>query len=90
MGILSWLFGKHRKAEAQSRHVSAPVSGPVFRHKVPRAINIDGDCETKVFTYLGVPFKGLRKSQEIYVDIIDRDVEIRATQGGSGQPPKKL
>lgn len=88
MGILSWLLGKPeqkkpKQKRAESSHKPTPRSRTTARNRTLRAINIDGDCETRVFTYLGVVFNGLKKGQEIYVDVVDHDVEIHSKSTGT-------
>lgn len=62
---------------------SAAMSAQDSRHPAARVIDIDGDCEKTVFTYVGVPFKGIRKGTEFYVDPLGRDMVIRSKSTGT-------
>ena len=62
---------------------SAAMSAQDGRHPAARVIDIDGDCEKTVFTYVGVPFKGIRKGTEFYVDPLGRDMVIHSKSTGT-------
>lgn len=62
---------------------SAAMSAQDGRHPAARAIDIDGDCEKTVFVYVGVPFKGIRKGTEFYVDPLGRDMVIHSKSTGT-------
>lgn len=62
---------------------SAAMSAQDGRHPAARAIDIDGDCEKTVFAYVGVPFKGIRKGTEFYVDPLGRDMVIHSKSTGT-------
>ena len=62
---------------------SAAMSAHDGRHPAARVIDIDGDCEKTVFTYVGVPFKGIRKGAEFYVDPLGRDMVIHSKSTGT-------
>jgi hypothetical protein len=53
------------------------------RHPAARVIDIDGDCEKTVFAYVGVPFKGIRKGAEFYVEPLGHDMVIRIKSTGT-------
>ena len=61
----------------------AAMSARDGRHPAARVIDIDGDCEETVFTYVGVPFKGIRKGAEFYVDPLGRDMVIHSKSTGA-------
>ena len=56
---------------------------PRFAVLAARVIDIDGDCEKTVLTYVGVPFKGIRKGAEFYVDPLGRDMVIHSKSTGT-------
>lgn len=62
---------------------STAMSAQDDRHPAARVIDIDGDCEKTVFTYVGVPFKGIRKGAEFYVDPLGRDMVIHSKSTGT-------
>lgn len=62
---------------------SAAMSAQDGRHPAARVIDIDGDCEKTVFTFVGVPFKGIRKGAEFYVDPLGRDMVIHSKSTGT-------
>lgn len=62
---------------------SAAMSARDGRHPAARAIDIDGDCEKTVFAYVGVPFKGIRKGAEFYVEPLGHDMVIRSKSTGT-------
>lgn len=43
----------------------ATMSEQNDKHPAARPINIDGDCENTVFTYIGVALKGVRKGNRV-------------------------
>lgn len=85
MGFLSWLFGSNRgKGKGRSQACtteSRPIPSP--RRPVREEINIDGNCQTKIFTYLGVVFKGIKTGDEFYVDVVDHDMELHSRSTGT-------
>lgn len=62
---------------------SAAMSAQDGRHPAARVIDIDGNFEKTVFTYVGVPFKGIRKGTEFYVDPLGRDMVIHSKSTGT-------
>lgn len=62
---------------------SAAVSARDGRHPAAREIDIDGDCEKTVFAYVGVPFKGIRKGAEFYVDPLGHDMVLHSKSTGT-------
>lgn len=62
---------------------SAAVSARDGRHPAARVIDIDGDCEKTVFAYVGVPFKGIRKGAEFYVDPLGHDMVLHSKSTGT-------
>lgn len=62
---------------------SAAVSARDGRHPAARVIDIDGDCEKTVFAYVGVPFKGIRKGAEFYVDPLGHDIVLHSKSTGT-------
>lgn len=62
---------------------SAAMSARDGRHPAARVIDIDGDCEKTVFAYVGMPFKGIRKGTEFYVDPLGRDMIIHSKSTGT-------
>lgn len=62
---------------------SAAMSAHDGRHPAARVIDIDGDCEKTVFAYVGVPFKGIRKGAEFYVEPLGRDMVIHSKSTGT-------
>lgn len=62
---------------------SADVSARDGRHPAARVIDIDGDCEKTVFAYVGVPFKGIRKGAEFYVDPLGHDIVLHSKSTGT-------
>lgn len=61
----------------------ATTSAQNGKHPAARVIDIDGDCEKTVFTYVGVPFKGIRKGTEFYVEPLGRDMVIHSKSTGT-------
>lgn len=85
MGLLSWLFGSNRN-EGQSpsqTNTSESHQSPPPHRPVREKIDIDGECETRIYTYLGSIFKGIKKSDEFYVDVVDHDVELHSQSTGT-------
>lgn len=68
-----------------AKGVPAPVamSSQDGRHPAARVIDIDGDCEKTVFTYVGAPFKGIRKEAEFYVEPLGHDMVIHSKSTGT-------
>lgn len=62
---------------------SAAMSAQDGRHPAARAIDIDGDCEKTVFAYVGVPFKGIRKGAEFYVEPLGHDMVLHSKSTGT-------
>ena len=79
------LFSSLAKAILTGNGVSdsAAMSARDSRHPAARVIDIDGDCEKTVFAYVGVPFKGIRKGTEFYVDPLGRDMVIHSKSTGT-------
>lgn len=85
MGLLSWLFGQ-RNQGPQDPSKGDAVDGkkvPSPHKPFHEEINIDGDCPTQIYTYLGVIFKGIKKGEEFYVDVVDHDVELHSRSTGT-------
>lgn len=53
------------------------------KHPAARPINIDGDCENTVFTYIGGALKGVRKGAEFYVEPLGHDMVIHSKSTGT-------
>lgn len=68
-----------------TKGVPAPVamSAQDGRHPAARVIDIDGDCEKTVFTYVGAPLKGIRRGAEFYVEPLGRDMVIHSKSTGT-------
>ena len=81
MGLFSSLVKAILTSNGAPR--SAAMSAQDGRHPAARVIDIDGDCEKTVFTYVGVPFKGIRKGAEFYVDPLGRDMVIHSKSTGT-------
>lgn len=81
MGLFSSLAKAIMTSNGTPR--SATTSAQDGRHPAARVIDIDGDCEKTVFTYVGVPFKGIRKGAEFYVDPLGRDIVIHSKSTGT-------
>ena len=80
MGFLSWLFGS-RGNEGQGpsqTNTSESRPSPSPHRPIREKIDIDGECETRIYTYLGAIFKGINKGDEFYVDVVDHDVELHS------------
>ena len=67
----------------KSTPVRAAMPAQDGRHPAARAIDIDGDCEKTVFTYVGVTLKGIRKGAEFYVEPLGRDMVIHSKSTGT-------
>lgn len=80
MGLFSSLVKAILASNGAPR--SAAMSAQDGRHPAARVIDIDGDCEKTVFVYVGVPFKGIRKGAEFYVDPLGRDMVIHSKSTG--------
>lgn len=61
----------------------AAMSARDSRHPAARVIDIDGDCEKTVFAYVGVPFKGIRKGTEFYVEPLGHDMVLHSKSTGT-------
>lgn len=81
MGLFSSLVKAILASNGAPR--SAAMSAQDGRHPAARVIDIDGDCEKTVFVYVGVPFKGIRKGAEFYVDSLGRDMVIHSKSTGT-------
>lgn len=81
MGLFSSLVKAILTSNGTPR--SAAMSAQDGRHPATRVIDIDGDCEKTVFAYVGVPFKGIRKGAEFYVDPLGRDMVIHSKSTGT-------
>lgn len=81
MGLFSSLVKAILASNGAPR--SAAMSAQDGRHPAARVIDIDGDCEKTVFAYVGVPFKGIRKGAEFYVDPLGRDMVIHSKSTGT-------
>lgn len=79
------LFSSLAKAILTSNGTPRPaaMSAQDGRHPAARVIDIDGDCEKTVFAYVGVPFKGIRKGAEFYVEPLGRDMVIHSKSTGT-------
>ena len=85
MGFLSWLFGLSGNEEQSPTQTSTAESRPNQspRRPIREEINIDGECLTQIYTYLGVVFKGIKKGEEFYVDVVDHDTELHSRSTGT-------
>lgn len=85
MGFLSWLLGSSRDEEQDPSQASTAESRPTPspRRPIREEINIDGECPTQIYTYLGVIFKGIKKGEEFYVDVVDHDTELHSRSTGT-------
>lgn len=63
--------------------VRAAMSAQNGKHPAARVIDIDGDCEGTVFTYVGVTLKGVRKGAEFYVEPLGHDTVIHSKSTGT-------
>ncbi len=70
-------------AAIKSTPVRGAMSAQNGKHPAARVIDIDGDCEKTVFTYVGVPFKGIRKGTEFYVEPLGSDMVIHSKSTGT-------
>ena len=85
MGLLSWLFGSSRDEAQSPTQTSTDESrlAPSPHRPIREEINIDGECLTQIYTYLGVIFKGIKKGEEFYVDVVDHDTELHSRSTGT-------
>jgi hypothetical protein len=90
MGILSWLFssksGKHSALQDARPLAQTPQPKERLvrsRSGNGRVLNLDGDSETRIYTYVGSVFRGIRTGQTFYVNVVDHDVELRSTSTGT-------
>lgn len=59
------------------------IKADSYKKRFNKTINIDGDYETQIYTYLGVIFKGIKKEEEFYVDVVPNDVELHSRSTGT-------
>lgn len=81
MGLFSSLAKAILTGNGAPRSAAMPAHDG--RHPAARVIDIDGDCEKTVFAYVGVPFKGIRKGAEFYVEPLGRDMVIHSKSTGT-------
>ena len=67
----------------QGAPVPVAMSAQDGRHPAARVINIDGDCEKTVFTYIGAPLKGIRRGAEFYAEPLGHDMVIHSKSTGT-------
>lgn len=84
MGLISKILSLFRpnKPDKWIEEIPQPVINCVqYSHNTE--INIDGSYETQIYTYLGVIFKGIKKDEEFYVDVIPDDITIHSKSTGT-------
>lgn len=62
---------------------SAAMSARNGRHPAARVIDIDGDTEKVIYTYLGAVFKGVKKGAVFYVAPLGFDTVIHSKSTGT-------
>lgn len=84
MGLISKILNifKPNNLVQESQENSQPIIHRV-QYSHTAEINIDGHYETQIYTYLGVIFKGIKKGEEFYVDVIPDDITIHSKSTGT-------
>lgn len=78
-GFLSRIFGRKKGHEGDGPKVEKRQKAPLKSV----SINIDGRCRTKIYVYLGVVFKDVKRGDEFYVDVVGHDVKLHSRSTGT-------
>ncbi len=78
-GFLSRIFGRARSREKGTPNDEKPAK----RARKAAVVNIDGRYRAKVYVYLGVVFKDVKRGDEFYVDVVGHDVKLHSRSTGT-------
>ena len=83
MGLFSWLFESKAPNDLETGTELGQTKATRLKvtHKT-REVSVDGECPTRVYTYIGSIFGSLKKGDSFYADIVEDDVELVSESTG--------
>lgn len=87
-GFLSRIFGRAKSRDKDVAKVKGERSAK--RRREPTVVSIDGRCRTKIYVYLGVVFKDVKRGDEFYVDVVDHDVRMHSRSTGTSMSTAEM